>query len=93
MVTFRVESTSRWDALALAGKLARYRWYLIEPDDRHWDVCVPVEQASGELPDELRHTIESWLCERRLRKTIVHARTDDYVIDAPPTDGHETPKP
>ena len=80
MVTFRVESISRWDALALAGKLARYRWYLIEPDDRHWDVCVPVEQASGELPEELRRTIETWLRERRLEKAIVHAGTEDYVI-------------
>jgi hypothetical protein len=50
MVTFRVEATSRWDALALAGKLAGYHWYLIEPDHRLWDVCVPVEHPSGVPP-------------------------------------------
>jgi anti-anti-sigma factor len=50
-VTFRVESTNRWDALALASRLGRYRWDLIEPDDRHWHVCVPVEQPSRDLPE------------------------------------------
>lgn len=80
MVTFRVESTSRWDALALAHKLARYRWYLIEPDARHWDVCVPVEQPSHELPEELRRTIKTWLREGRLEKTIIHTDTDGYVV-------------
>jgi hypothetical protein len=92
MVTFRVESTSRWDALALAGKLTRYRWYLIEPDDRHWDVCVSVEQACGDLPDELRRTIETWLSERRLNKTIVHARSEEHVV-APSSDAQDAPKP
>jgi hypothetical protein len=80
VVTFRIESTNRWDALALTGKLARYRWYLIEPDACHWDVCVPVEQPGDEPPDELRRTIEVWLQERRLEKTIIHAGSDDYVI-------------
>ena len=80
MVTFRVQSSSRWDALALASKLARYRWYLIEPDDRHWDVCVPVEQRSLELPDELRRTIQTWLRERHLAKTIIHTGTEAYII-------------
>jgi hypothetical protein len=80
MVTFRFESTSRWDALALAGKLARYRWYLIEPDERHWDICVAVEQPSRELPEELRGTIQAWLLERHLEKTIIHTGADDYVI-------------
>jgi pimeloyl-CoA synthetase len=80
MVTFRVESTSRWDALALASKLARYRWYLVEPDERHWDVCVPVEQRSCKLPEELRRTIETWLRERGLENAVIHAGTEDYVV-------------
>ena len=80
MVTFRVESTSRSDALALAGKLARYRWYLIEPDDRHWDVCVPVGQPNRELPMELRRTIETWLRERRLEQTIIQTESGDCVL-------------
>jgi anti-anti-sigma factor len=89
MVTFRVESTSRWDALALAGKLTRYHWYLIEPDDCHWDVCIPVEQPSRELPDELRRTIKTWLGERRLAKTIVHADAEDYVVGRSRASGDE----
>ena len=28
----RIESTSRWDALALTRSLGRYRWYLVEPE-------------------------------------------------------------
>jgi hypothetical protein len=31
-LTLDIETTSRWDALALAGRLARYPWYLVEPD-------------------------------------------------------------
>ena len=80
MVTFRVESTSRSDALALASELARhhyYRWYLIEPDARHWDVYIPVEQPSRKLPEELRQTIRTWLRERHLKETVIHTSTDD----------------
>jgi hypothetical protein len=80
MVTFRVEAANRWDALALAGKLARYRWYLIEPEARRWDVCVPVEQPGRGLPAELRRTIKTWLRERRLQKVVIHTDTCDYVI-------------
>jgi anti-sigma B factor antagonist len=80
LVTFRIESTSRWDALALAQRLARYNWFLVEPDQRHWDVCVPVEQGSSRLPDDLRRTIEGWLRERRLERTIVHTGSDDRAL-------------
>jgi len=31
MVTVRIESESRWDALALTGKLSRH-WFLVEPE-------------------------------------------------------------
>ena len=79
-ITFRVESTSRWDALALAHKLPRYNWYLIEPDPRHWNVCIPVEHARGVVPDDVRRTIKAWLRERGLKKAIVHQGEDDFVI-------------
>jgi hypothetical protein len=71
MVTFRIESHSRWDALALARDLRGYRWYLIEPDAQRWDVCIPVEQQSEELPDDLRRTVEHWLQERALEGATV----------------------
>jgi hypothetical protein len=80
MVTFRVESNNRWDPLALAGKLARYRWYLIEPDACHWHICVPVEQSSHGLPPELRRTIRSWLRERRLENAMIHTDREGYLI-------------
>jgi hypothetical protein len=80
MVTFRVESASRWDALALAGKLARYRWYIVEPDASHWNVCVHVDQPSQQLPEGLRRTIAAWLRERGLDNTIIHVGSDDYLI-------------
>jgi hypothetical protein len=31
---------------------------LVEPDDRHCDVCVPAGEPSRELREELRGTIE-----------------------------------
>lgn len=80
MTTFVVESTNRWDALALARKLVGYRWYMIEPDASHWDVCVPVEVPSGELPDDLRRRIKEWLRERRIRRTVVHADAGDIFV-------------
>jgi hypothetical protein len=79
-VKVRIESTSRWDALALTRSLVRYRWYLVEPDGRHFDVCVPVEQASEELPEELRRTVETWLDERHLERTIIHQGAEKYVV-------------
>ncbi|MGH2972020.1 MAG: hypothetical protein ACRDNM_03105 [Gaiellaceae bacterium] len=82
MTTFVVESSSRWDALALAGRLVGYRWYMIEPDASHWDVCVLVEQRSGELPEDLRQRIEAWLRERRLGRTIIHADARDYAVSS-----------
>lgn len=84
MVTFRIESTSRWDALALANKLPRYNyWFLIEPDQHHWDVCVPLEQASPQVPEELRRTIIAWLRERHLEKTVIHTGSGAEAVQLP----------
>lgn len=38
MITLRIESHSRWDALALTRNLARYHWFLVGPDHQHWDI-------------------------------------------------------
>ncbi|HEX5247537.1 MAG TPA: hypothetical protein VFW41_10455 [Gaiellaceae bacterium] len=35
MLTLRIETDNRWDALALTRKLARYHWFLVEPDREH----------------------------------------------------------
>jgi hypothetical protein len=69
--TVQIETTNRWDALALARKLPRFEWYLFEPDARHWDVCVPLDEPAAELPDDLRRLIEAWLSERNLETASV----------------------
>jgi len=80
MVTLRIETTSRWDALALAGRLARYPWYLVEPDACHWDVCVPLDEPASDLPPDLRSTIELWLRERKLELTTVQAGKRSFSV-------------
>jgi hypothetical protein len=76
----RVESTSRWDALALARKLPRYRWYLVEPDPEHWHVCVPLSEAAADLPDDLRKKLGQWLRERHLDAATIHAESGDFLL-------------
>ena len=76
----RIESTSRWDALALTRSLVRYRWYLVEPDDARWDVYVELEEPVHELPDDLRRRIDGWLDERRLECVAVHAGERDFTL-------------
>ena len=82
MVTFRIETTNRWDAMALARSLTGYRWYLIEPDARHWDVCVPVDEPA-ELPEDLCRRIEAWLCERHLHEATVRGPGPSRRLTAP----------
>lgn len=74
----RIESTSRWDALALAARLARYRWYIVEPDDRHWDVYVTLAPGAA-LPEDLPETIRSWRHERKPAAATVYV-DDRYVV-------------
>ena len=78
----QVESASRWDALALARRLGGYRWYLVEPAARRWQVRVAVEGRRGGLPDELRHRIASWVEERHLPPVTVEAGGVAYTIAA-----------
>jgi hypothetical protein len=79
MVTLRIETSSRWDALALTQKLPRYSWYLVEPDSLHWDVCVPLEEPLTRLPADLHRAIELWRSERNVEPTSI--RADDRTFD------------
>jgi hypothetical protein len=72
MTTFRIETESRWDAIALTASLRGYHWYLIEPDATHWDVHVAIDEPVR-LPDDLRRKIEAWLRERKLEAATVEA--------------------
>ncbi len=76
----RIESASRWDALALTRRLGRYRWYLVEPDEKHWDVYVELDDEQPELLDDLRDRIDRWLAERRLDVVTIHAGESDLTL-------------
>ena len=64
--TARVRVTSRSDAVDLAARLTGYRWYLIVPDEEHWEVVVEFAGRPTELPQELRERILDWLSARSL---------------------------
>lgn len=76
----RIESHNRWDAMALAESLTRFRWFLVEPDRDRWDVCVSVETADADLPDDLLEEVEVWLRRRHLSETTAHLGRRDYTI-------------
>ena len=81
MVTLRIESETRWDALALTGKLARYHWFLVEPDSTHWDVYVPLDaEPTDDLPGDLLHRIAEWLDERDIETATIHTPAADVVL-------------
>jgi hypothetical protein len=69
----RIESDSRWDALALARTLGRYRWYLVQTDPRHWNVYVELGAESHELPEDLRSRIDAWAEQRGLPGAAIPA--------------------
>jgi hypothetical protein len=82
--TLRIESESRWDALALTRKLARYHWFLVEPDLEHWDVYVSIDdEGCDELPTDLHERLIEWLAEREVEATTIHGAATDYVLTRP----------
>ncbi|HSS74565.1 MAG TPA: ANTAR domain-containing protein [Gaiellaceae bacterium] len=64
--TARVRMTSRSDALDLAAWLGSYRWYLIAPDEEHWEVVIEYAGPRNELSAELRGRLDEWLAARSL---------------------------
>jgi hypothetical protein len=74
-----VHAGCRSDAVALAALLAGYRWYLIVPDEEHWEVVVEFTGDAGELPKELRDRIGEWLSARGLPSARV--RLGDAEIE------------
>jgi hypothetical protein len=80
-VTLRIESGTRWDALALTRKLGRFHWFLVEPDFEHWDVYISLDdEPSNDLPNDLREPLLEWLDERQLEWTTIHSRAADIVL-------------
>lgn len=80
VVTLRLETNSRWDALALARDLSRYHWYLIEPDAEHWDVYIRVDGQPSELPDDLLKRLQSWLKERNLPEATIQGADSTFSL-------------
>jgi hypothetical protein len=81
MATVRIESGSRWDALALARKLGRYHWFLVEPDLGHWDLYVSLaDKPSDDLPSKPRAPLLEWLNERRLERVTIYAQAADIIL-------------
>jgi hypothetical protein len=78
----RVETRSRWDALALAQRLPAYRWHLLQADAERWYVCVELAQQRDKVPRELTDAIQRWLGERQLATTVVQTATDTCVIES-----------
>jgi hypothetical protein len=83
VTAIRIESPSRWDALALTRRLDRYHWYLVAPAETRWDVYVEVERPLKKLPDDLRRQIDDWLVERRLNGATIHADGGDFRVSPP----------
>jgi hypothetical protein len=80
-----VESGSRWDTLALTRRLSGYRWYLVEPSERRWEVRVAVDERRRGIPPELRRRIAEWLEERRLPPATIRAGGASYTVEPPAT--------
>lgn len=67
----RVEFDSRWEAMALTRELGGRRWFMFEPDGRHWDVCLPL--TGGRRDPVLRQTVERWLEDRKISAAVIEA--------------------
>jgi hypothetical protein len=78
--TARIRVTSRGDAVDLASRLGGYRWYLIVPDEEHWEVVVEYVGARDELTPELRTRLDEWLAARGLASIRVKLREIEFEL-------------
>jgi hypothetical protein len=76
----RIESASRWDALALAQRLERYHWFLVDRGHGHWDVYVSAVHVRPDLPRDLRSRLDAWVNERRIEEAIVHSEDQEVRL-------------
>jgi hypothetical protein len=82
--TARVRVTSRSDAVDLASRLSGYRWYLIVPDEEHWEVVVEFAGPPEELPNDLRDRIDGWLTARSIPSAHIRIAGTELELGAPP---------
>jgi hypothetical protein len=81
--TARVHVPSRSDALDLAARLGSYRWYLIAPDEEHWEVVIEYAGPGNELPAELRGRLYEWLAARSLSSVHVKLGQTELELGGP----------
>jgi hypothetical protein len=79
--TARVRVTSRSDAVDLAARLSGYRWYLIVPDEEHWEVVVEFAGPPTELPKDLHDRVHDWLAARSLPSTRVRLGDTEFELN------------
>jgi hypothetical protein len=88
--TVRIESPSRWDALALTRNLPRYKWHLLQTAPDRWYVCVHNDGSADELPEDLLARVRVWLNERALPAAIVHLPNRDCLVEPIALSGDRT---
>jgi hypothetical protein len=81
--TARVRVESRSDAVDLAARLGGYRWYLIVPDEEHWEVVVEYGGPATDLPADLRTRIDEWLRARSLPAAHIRLGDVELKLSAP----------
>ena len=81
--TARIRVGSRSDAVDLASRLNGYRWYLIVPDEEHWEVVVEFAGVPTELPGELHERIDDWLRARGLPSAHIRLRDAEFELGVP----------
>jgi hypothetical protein len=82
--TIRIESESRWDALALARSLSGENWHLLQTGPDRWYVCLPGRVNVDGLSDDLLRLLRRWLDQRALPATVVHLPGEDRVVEREP---------
>jgi len=81
--TARIRAGARSDAVDLASRLSGYRWYLIVPDEEHWELVVEYTGAPSELPADLRERIDQWLQARSLPSASIRLGDRELVLLPP----------
>jgi hypothetical protein len=77
--TARIRTSSRSDAVDLASRLRGYRWYLIVPDNKHWEVVVEYAGASHEL----HARVDEWMNARSIPSVHVRLGDTETTLHAP----------
>lgn len=67
----RVRATSRASALDLAARLNGHRWYMLMPNQEHWEVVIELNDPDGQLLPDLHDLIREWVRDNSLPMTEI----------------------